>query len=71
MLVGPPGSGRSSQAELVCKKYQLVHVNTMIKNEISRTREGKLLWEAMKAGQEFPDSYICKVMEERLGKLDC
>ena len=38
ILLGPPGSGRSTQAEIVSKKFGLVHIctRTLIKNEILR-----------------------------------
>ncbi len=64
MLVGPPGSGRSTQANLVSKKYQLVHISNMIKNEIHKGLEGKELWNTMKLGQELPDSYMMSIMEK-------
>jgi adenylate kinase len=41
ILLGPPGSGRSTQASVIAKKYGLVHVCTrsLLKNEISRNPE--------------------------------
>ena len=41
ILLGPPGSGRSTQAETIAKRYGLVHVCTrsLLKNEIARNPE--------------------------------
>jgi len=39
ILLGPPGSGRSTQATVISQRYGLVHicVRSLLKNEISRT----------------------------------
>ena len=72
LLTGPPGSGRSTQAEMLAEKYNLVHVTTMVKNEIGKkTKQGKQLWKAMKEGAPLPDQYIASIIEERINKLDC
>lgn len=41
ILLGPPGSGRSTQAETIAKRYGLVHVCTrsLLKSEIARNPE--------------------------------
>ena len=38
VLLGPPGSGRSTQATVLSKKYGLVHIctRTLLKDEIAR-----------------------------------
>lgn len=38
VLLGPPGSGRSTQAEIIAQRYGLVHVCTrsLLKHEINR-----------------------------------
>ena len=41
ILLGPPGSGRSTQAEVIAKRYGLVHICTrsLLKHEIARNPE--------------------------------
>ena len=41
ILLGPPGSGRSTQAGIIAKRYGLVHVSTrdLLKNEINKNPE--------------------------------
>ena len=41
ILLGPPGSGRSTQADIIAKRYGLIHVCTrgLLKNEIARNPE--------------------------------
>jgi adenylate kinase len=38
ILLGPPGSGRSTQADIIAKNYGLVHIctRTLLKHEIAR-----------------------------------
>ncbi len=72
LLTGPPGSGWSTQAEKLSQRLNLVHVTTMVKNEIGKnTWEGKSLWKAIREGKSPPDEYIFKIVRERLSKLDC
>lgn len=36
LITGPPGSGRTTQAEKLAWRFNLIHVTTMIKNEIGK-----------------------------------
>ena len=38
IILGPPGSGRSTQCDSIAKRYGLIHISTraLLKNEIAR-----------------------------------
>jgi adenylate kinase len=58
ILLGPPGSGRSTQASIIAKKYGLVHISTraLLKNEIARNPEiGQLITRCIDSGHLVPD----------------
>lgn len=74
IILGPPGSGRSTQAEVISRRYGLVHVctRTLLKHEISRNPEvGKMLSAALDAGQLVPDQIVLPLVEQRLKQSDC
>ena len=66
ILLGPPGSGRSTQAEIISKRYGLVHVNTrtLLRQEISRNPEvGKIISAALDGGKLVPDQIVLPLVE--------
>lgn len=53
ILLGPPGSGRSTQAEIVANRYGLVHICTrsLLKHEIKRNPDvGKMISQCLDNG---------------------
>ncbi len=75
ILLGPPGTGKGTQAELISKKYGIPHIST---GEIFRkaAMEGsKIGIEAKEKywgkGKLVPDEITVKLVEERLAKKDC
>jgi len=75
LLLGPPGSGRGTQAYLLALKYDLVQVSlSELKKEAmngARTRAAAALRSAEEAGQEAPDSLLLALVTDRLSQLDC
>lgn len=74
IIVGPPGSGRSTQAISIAKKYGLVHVSTsnLLKNEIRlKTERGKRIKECFNNSKLVPDEIICSLIEARIKQQDC
>merc|ERR1712166_991225 len=75
MLLGPPGSGRGTQAYLLALKYDLVQVSlSELKKEAmngARTRAAAALRDAAEAGREAPDSLLLALVTDRLAQLDC
>jgi adenylate kinase len=74
VLLGPPGAGKGTQAELIIKKYQIPHIST---GDIFRAavKEGTPL--GLKAkhyldeGKLVPDEVVVGIVEERLLQPDC
>ena len=61
ILLGPPGSGRTTQAEIVCHRYGLVHVSTsgLLKHELKRNPEvGKVISHCFDTGRSVPDDIV-------------
>ncbi len=74
VLLGPPGAGKGTQAQLIAKGYGLVHVSSgdlfreNLKNE---TELGKLAQTFMKRGELVPDDVTIAMVRERLSRPDC
>jgi adenylate kinase len=74
IIIGAPGSGRSTQAEQIAKKYGLVHISTsnLLKNEIRlKTERGKRIKECFTNSKLVPDEIICSLIEARIKQNDC
>ncbi len=66
IILGPPGSGRATQARNLSKRYGLVHISTMnlLRNEISKkTERGQIISENIKKGELVPDDLIMSIIE--------
>ncbi len=74
ILLGPPGAGKGTQAELLIEKFNIPHIST---GDIFRAaiKEGtKLGTEAksyMDSGRLVPDEIVIGIVKERLLKRDC
>lgn len=74
VLLGPPGAGKGTQAQIVAEKYNLVHVSSgdlfreNLKNE---TELGKLAQTFMNRGELVPDDVTIAMVRERLSRPDC
>ncbi|RMF06368.1 adenylate kinase [Candidatus Woesearchaeota archaeon] len=74
ILVGPPGSGKGTQADMISRHYKIPHISTgdilreNIKNE---TALGKLAKEYVESGRLVPDELIIRLMRKRLKAPDC
>lgn len=73
ILIGPPGSGKTTQAIKIAEKLKLAHiqVSAMVKQKISSNKEdGKALWKLMREGDSLPDEVYEELIKERLSQLD-
>ena len=73
VLLGPPGAGKGTQAELLVKAYNLLHVSTgdMLRAAISEgTETGRKAQEYMNKGELVPDEIVTQVVVERIRKPD-
>jgi adenylate kinase len=74
ILLGPPGSGRSTQAKILSNRFGLVHVCTrsLIKEEIVKKPElAQVLAQCLKEGKLVPESIIIPLIEHRIKQSDC
>jgi len=74
ILVGPPGSGRTTQAQMIASQFGLVCVSPaglvreeQIKNPVIK----KCVAESLAATGEIPDDIIMRQVDERLKQSDC
>lgn len=73
VLIGPPGSGKGTQAALLVKRYQIPHISTgeMFRAAVAeKTELGKKAYDYMKAGNLVPDQMVIPMALERLAKAD-
>lgn len=74
ILLGAPGSGKGTQANLIAEKYNLPHISTgdifreNIKNE---TPLGVKVKAVMNTGDLCPDDLTIEMVKDRLSKDDC
>ena len=71
ILLGPPGSGKGTQAELVCKKFGFFHFSTgnILRNEVKKkTKIGKEIELIINAGKLISDKTIIKIVDNQISK---
>ena len=74
ILVGPPGVGKGSQAELLQKHFNISHISTgdMFRYNLkNNTKLGQEARKYMDKGMLVPDSVTNEMVKERLGQSDC
>lgn len=74
VLLGPPGSGRSVQAEKLAQAYGLVNVcpDDLLKVEAEKNPGIKLkIKESIDAGEAVPDEIMLRLVDARLRQSDC
>lgn len=73
VLLGPPGAGKGTQAQVLSKDLVLPHISTgdMLREAIRQsTPLGVKAKEYMDSGQLVPDELVIAMVEERLVKAD-
>src|SRR5262245_44313217 len=73
ILLGPPGSGKGTQAQLLCQRLNLTHISTgdILRDAVSRgTDLGRQAKSYMTAGQLVPDALVNGVVAERFRRPD-
>lgn len=74
VILGPPGSGKGTQAEGLRDRLSLVHLSTgdALRDAVKRGTElGKKAKSIMDAGGLVPDDLVAGIVEQRLGRGDC
>ncbi|KJJ84343.1 adenylate kinase [Candidatus Omnitrophus magneticus] len=71
VLLGPPGAGKGTQAEILAKEFGLLHISTgdMLREEIKSGSElGGKLAEYINRGELAPDSIVNQVVINRMSQ---
>ncbi|MCC7086924.1 MAG: adenylate kinase [Pirellulales bacterium] len=74
ILIGPPGAGKGTQAQILAAHLRVPHLSTgeMLRRAIqSVTPLGKSAKQLIDAGQLVPDDMVLQIAERRLGQPDC
>ena len=74
VLLGAPGSGKGTQAAMICKKFGIPHVSTgdiFRANIKDQTPVGILAKEFIDRGHLVPDDVTLSIVENRLSEKDC
>lgn len=74
VLLGPPGVGKGTQAEILSARTGLVHISSgdlFRENLKNQTELGKLAQTYMGKGELVPDDVTIAMIRERLAKPDC
>lgn len=74
ILLGPPGSGKGTQAVLLAERLGVPHISTgdILREHVAAGDElGRRVQAIMNAGQLAPDELVNQIVEERLNRPDC
>lgn len=74
ILIGPPGSGKGTQAKRLVKKLNIPHIASgdMLREAVSEsTPLGKKARSYMEQGALVPDQLVIEMIMERIAKNDC
>jgi adenylate kinase len=73
IFLGPPGAGKGTQAESICKDYNIVQLSTgdiLRANRKQGTELGRKAQSYMDVGELVPDQIIIDMIKEELKKLE-
>lgn len=74
ILLGPPGAGKGTQAELISSKYGIIQLSTgeMLREAVKAGTEiGRQAKTLIEAGDLVPDEMVVGIVSERIDKPDC
>ena len=74
ILLGPPGSGKGTQASLIAKHFGIPSISTgdALRNEIKIESEvGRLAKSYIESGALVPDDVVLNIVKNRLLQKDC
>ena len=73
VFLGPPGSGKGSQAKFVVDRHGIAHISTgdLLREAVKTgTRLGNLACEIMQQGSLVPDHLVLKLIDDHLDEID-
>ena len=74
ILFGPPGCGKGTQASLIAKKKNYVHLSTgdMLREAVkNKTETGIKAASIMEKGKLVSDDVVINIIKERIEEKDC
>ena len=74
VLLGPPGAGKGTQAQIISTELGLPHISSgdLFREHLKRQTElGKLAKGYIDRGELVPDDVTISMVRERLSRLDC
>ncbi len=74
VLLGPPGSGKGTQAEKLSIKLKIPAISTgdALRNEVKeQTQIGRKAKSFMDSGQLVPDQVVLEIVRNRISQSDC
>ena len=74
ILIGPPGAGKGTQAEVLTKSFGIPHISTgnILREAVkSNSKLGQEAKELMDAGILVSDEVIVSIVEDRIAHEDC
>ena len=74
ILLGMPGAGKGTQAEIIQREQGIANVSTgAMMREVSRAESelGRKVQEYLSSGRLVPDNIIIEMLVERISKNDC
>ena len=74
ILLGAPGAGKGTQAEIISKKYAIPAISTgaIIRSAIANGTElGKAAKSYIERGELVPDDVVINIIKDRLASPDC
>lgn len=73
VLIGPQGSGKGTQANIISKEFKIPHISTgdLFRENITNDTElGKKVKEIINRGELVPDSIVVQMLKSRLSEKD-
>jgi len=74
VLLGAPGAGKGTQAELISEKYRITHISTgdILREAVRQGTElGRRAESYMSKGELVPDEVVIGIVAERIQQPDC
>ena len=74
LLLGPPGAGKGTQADIICESLSIPKISTgdMLRSAIASGSElGKKVSGIMNSGGLVSDQIIIELILDRIGQADC
>tara|TARA_B100000676_G_C17663199_1_gene622482 strand:- start:89 stop:637 length:549 start_codon:yes stop_codon:yes gene_type:complete len=74
IFLGPPGSGKGTQAEKISEKFEIAHISTgvMLRDHVDRETDlGIKAKSILDEGSLVPDDLVIQMLKDRLDLDDC